>query len=232
MAGIPLPTPGAIPPFEPDTGPTYTQIFNDTIGDLGSDADAFPSLFAQLTALSSAFGVELAADQGIGPIATLGGAPGILDPAPLDGTIGNYVAAGATGDAILQTAGAIQEPLLLTLPITPGDGSTAFRPPIQNTHDFGTVHLGTATQSLFLGKETDTNTGQILGILPKGYVIVAPGIFGETSSETDTLDGTVHIDWTLTMSPAALGTFTAQYEYVNESSRQLVILTLTVNVIP
>lgn len=232
MAGIPLPTPGAIPAFEPDTGPTYTQIFQDTIGALGSDADGFPQMFAQLTALSSAFGVELAADQAIGPVATLGGVPGILDPAPLDGTIGNYIAAGATGDAILATAASIVEPQLLTLPITPGDGSTNFLPPANATHDFGTVKLGSPPVSFQVGSYiSDPFTGDT-GDIPKDFTVQAPP-FTEWLTYTDIHQGTQQrVDFGITMTPLAVGQFTAQFEYVQGGNRQLIILTLTVNVVP
>lgn len=232
MAGIPLPAPFTFAPFVPDAGPTFTEIFNDTMGDLGTDADSFSSLFTQLQSLSNAFGGELAADQAIGPIATLGGIPGILDPAPLDTTIGNYVAASPTGDAILADVGNLSEPQLLTLPITPGDGSTNFLPPGQATHDFGTVKLNSGPVQIQVGAYTETQFTGDVGDSSKGFVVQAPP-FTEWFNYVDRQQGTVtDVTFGITMTPLAVGQFTAQFEYVQGGNRQLIILTLTVNVIP
>jgi hypothetical protein len=231
MASVPFPKPIPAPPFVPDTGPTFTQIFNDTLGNLGTDQDGYAALFAALQNLSNGFGAELAADQAIGPIAVLGGAPGLLDPTPLDTTIGNYVAAGATGDAILADAGSISEPQLLTLPITPGDGSTNFLPPGQKTHDFGSVKLGSPPVSVEYGSYTETQFGGDVGDSSKGFVVNAPP-FTEYFTYRDNAAGTeTYVTFGVTMTPNTLGLFTAQFEYVQGGNRQLIIVTLQVDVV-
>jgi hypothetical protein len=229
---LPLPVPISPLPFTPGTGPTYTQIFEDTMGVAGTKDDGYDSAAAELAGISNAFGAELNSDPLGGSLGAAGIVLGGVNPATLDLHMSNYVATQEYGMGIVAAAAGAVEPQLLTLPLTPGDGSTQFIPPKQLTHDFGTVQLNSPVQGYFVGKETDTPTGQILGILTKGFVIAAPGIFSEASVETDTLQGFVHINWSIQMTPTRVGQWTAQYEYVDESIRQLVILTLTVNVTP
>jgi hypothetical protein len=229
---LPLPTPISVVPFTPGSGPTYTQILHDTLGVAGTADDGYDAKAAELAGISTAFGAELNCDPLGGSLGTASALLGLLDTAPLDGHLNDYVSTREYSMGIVSAAAGVQEPQLLTLPLTPGDGSTQFIAPKQLTKDFGAVKLNSPDQVYFVGQETDTPTGQILGILPKGFVVVAPGIFGEQSVEHDTLQGFVHIQYTLTMTPAMVGQWTAQYEWIDESIRQLVILTLTVDVIP
>lgn len=232
MAGIPLPTLGAIPPFEPDTGPTYTQIFNDTVGTLGSDADGFPQLFAQLTALSSAFGVELAADQGIGPIATLGGVPGILDPAPLDGTIGNYVATIPTGEGIVTDIGGASPPDLNELPMASTFGEGISGVPGQLLHDFGTVKLNSPTQTFRIGQELITST-RVLEMISADQISGDTSVLNEVDDDqTSGPDGTGPIYHNMVMTPVKVGAFEAQVNTIGGTATGIAIWTFRVNVVP
>lgn len=232
MAGLALPKPIPLPTFIPDSsGGTYTSIFNEEAAQLPADADMGAALTA-LSAVSDAFGVELLADQGIGPLSTLFLPGAVLDPVTLDGSIGNYVAAGPTGDTIIQTLGSIQEPQLLTLPLTPGDGSTNFLPVGQTTHDFGTVKLNSAPITLPVGRFTETALSGDVGDSSIGFVIQAAP-FTEYFNYRDNAAGTeTFVDFGIIMTPLAVGDYTAQFEWIQGANRQLIILTLHVTVTP
>lgn len=52
MPGVPLPKPISVAQFVPDPNePTFTQIFTDTMGNLGSPADGFDDAFNDLVAM-------------------------------------------------------------------------------------------------------------------------------------------------------------------------------------
>jgi hypothetical protein len=229
---LPLPKPISPLSLDPGSGPTYTQIFHDTMGVAGTADDGYDLKAAELAGISSAFGVELNSDPLGGSLGTAGTLLGLLDTAPLDGHLADYVGTKEYGMGIVAAASGAQEPQLLTLPLTPGDGSVAFIPPRQQTKDFGTVKLGSAPQAIELGRYEETQALGDVGDHPKSFVIGAPP-FTEYFLYRDSADGsTIHVRFGVTMTPILVGQWTAQYEYVDGSNRQLVILTLAVSVIP
>lgn len=227
-----LPKPITLPQFTDPSGQTYTDILNETLGPAGTPSDGFDSAMQNLIGISGAFGVELNADPLGGHLGAAGAALGGVDPASLDGHMDGYTGTKEYAFGIVAAAGAVIEPQLLTLPLTPGDGSTAFIPPRQVTHDFGTVKLNSAAKGIELGKYVETALGGDVGDYPKGFVIDAP-VFQVWYIYKDNAAGTeTHVRFGITMTPFVAGEFTAQFEYVDGGNRQLVILTLTVNVTP
>lgn len=202
------------------------------MGNLGTDADGFPSLFTQLQALSNSFGVELAADQAIGPIATLGGVPGILDPTPLDTTIGNYVAAMPVGESIVADVSVADPPDLPELPIASSFGVGLSGPPSQLTQDFGTVKVGSPAQMFTIGETQVTNRG-LVGMKTAQQISGDRSIFNVvTDDQTDPFTGLGYIDHNMVMTPVTVGVFTAQVNTVGGTANGFAIWTFTVNVTP
>jgi hypothetical protein len=218
--------------FTPGAGPTYTQIFEETMGAHGTKDDGYDAKAAELAGISAAFGAELASDPLGGSLGTAATLLTIVDPATLDSHLADYVATKEYGMGIVTAAAAQVEPQLLTLPLTPGRPDVSFLPPSQLAHDFGTVKLASAPVTYELGEELVYADGRDTGINPIGFVLNAPGIFSESETDHTYNNGDVRYRWYLTMSPATVGQWTAQYEYINQFNRQLVILTLTVTVIP
>lgn len=227
-----LPKAISLPRFDLPSGPSYTDILHETLGPAGTPSDGFDSAMANLAGISGAFGAELNADP-LG--AHLGAASRLLggvDPANLDLHMSGYVGTKEYALGIVAAAGGVVEPQLLTLPLTPGDGSTAFVPPRQWLHDFGTVKLGSASQRLGIGTEVVSERITYRGILPKGFVVDVPGIFFAAHVDHLSKKGLGTIEWFVGVVPAKIGQWTGQYEFVDLLASQLVILTLTVNVVP
>jgi hypothetical protein len=226
-----LPTPISPLPFTPGSGPTYTQIFEETMGAAGTKDDGYDAAAAELLAVSTAFGAELKSDPLGVSLGSAAGLFGGVDPASLDAHMVGYVGTKEYGLGIVAAVGGVVEPPLLVLPLTPGDGSVNFIPPQLLTHDFGMVKFGSAPQSYSVGGEVDDISGQVYGITVKGFVDAVPGVFDLRTVERDFTSGTVAFDYFIDMTPAIVGQWTAQFEYVVQLDRQLVILTLRANVI-
>jgi hypothetical protein len=227
---LPLPTPISPLPFTPDAGPSYTQIFNDTMGAYDTPGGDMDVWLAQLAGISNAFGVELNSDPLGVSLGTAGIVLGGVNPATLDVHMSNYVASKEYGMGIVAAASGAVEPQLLTLPLTPGDGISPFVPPSQQTKDYGNVKVGSFTQRLEIGQRIVTARKGVSGTRVIGFVIPNVPTFTLLEVETDTNTGNSTITYTILMNPVLVGQFTAQFEYIAPLTGALVILTLTVNV--
>lgn len=148
---------GAIAPLV--TSPTYTDIFNETMGDAATDADGMAVNLDEINALSDAFGGEI--NDVIGSLAAgaVDAAGAGLDLAPLDATIGRYVGTLDVGTGIVADASALAPPQLLEFPINPNFATQGIRPPVLSTIDIGTVVVGGAPYKHLIGSSTPTATG-------------------------------------------------------------------------
>jgi|SRR5579864_197603 len=230
MPGISLPK--LIPPATFTIDPhaqTYTEIFNQVTHN-GLDIIALESAIQNAGGYVDLFGIELDNEAAANSLGLAFGLFSGVDPTNFDSTVAGYVAAGPTGDGILTTLAGINEPQLLTLPLTPGDGSTNFLPVGQTTKDFGTVKKGSPAQVLTIGRYTETALGGDVGDSSIGFVIQAAP-FTEWFTYKDNAAGTqTTVNFGITMNPSFVGDFTAQFEWVQGSNRQLIILTLHVTV--
>lgn len=216
--------------FDPGPpGKTYTQIFHETMGPAATSDDGFDAAMADLAAVSNAFGAEVQSSPLVVDPTAIGGALGAIDPVNLDAHMAGYVGAMDAGNAILEAAGVTVPPQLLQLPITSSYPGLPFLAPSILEHDFGTVQVGSAILSFYIGSQTTRVNLPSFGIQFMGIANGEPGIWGIDAPEHELLNGDTRTMYTLLMIPAYAGDFIAQVNWISNENRW-VILTAKVSV--
>jgi len=229
---VELPQIISVAQFDPGPpGKTYTQIFHETMGPAATSDDGFDAALADLAAVSNAFGAEVNSSPLIVDPTAIGGALGAIDPVNLDAHMAGYVGAMDAGNAILEAAGVTVPPQLLQLPITSSFPGLPFLAPSILEHDFGTVKVGSAIQAFFIGWQITRVNQPDIGIQFMGIANGEPGIWSVVAPEHENLAGDVRTDYSLLMTPATVGDFLAQVNWISDD-RRWVILTAKVSVTP
>lgn len=150
MAGIPLPKPFTVAPFVPDTGaPTFADIFDQTMGNIGTPHDGFDQLLSEMTALTdSAANLFAGDDADMQSIADL--ALGFSDAIEGDFLAGLQPAQDATDRAL-------GEYTALTQPSAPG--TTPVGPPTTTPPQPGASDCVKPPAGADLTVEPDMNVG-------------------------------------------------------------------------
>jgi hypothetical protein len=233
MATIPLPLRISVAQFKPPVGePTYTQIFDATMGDLGTPADGFDKNMADLGAIADALNGEMIAEAAIGSIDTALGVLGAVDLTPLDSHIGNYEAAASTGNQIVADATQAAPPVLTELPISASFNAGVSAPPAQVSIDLGTLKLGSTPLTSVLGKFASDGAKLLAGMIQAQIYTGDPAIFS-VYTEHFAPQGIFHINgqWVFKVTPAKLGKFVAQLNTIGGEATYLEIRTYTVEIV-
>ena len=222
--------PISIAPFAAPQGqPTYTDIFNATLGAVPDPA----SLDVPLIGASSIvlqLGGEI--DSGVldGDIVTLGNIGGAFDPTSLDTNVGNYVAAVPLGAARLNDVGGIAIPALLQLPISAAFNGSLSAPPTQTNVNLGTMPLGGKPLSILLGSYL-TVKGRLVNYITASIADGDPAIFGLVHTSTYNANTNNGSDtFTFVVTPSKPGTFLCQLDLVGGVGAAGTIFTYTVTV--
>lgn len=231
MAAIQLPGVVSVAQFSPPVGePSYTQIFHDTMGDLGTPSDGFDKNMADLAALSDALNVEMVAEAAIDNLGTVLGIVGAVDLTPLDTHIANYEGTADAGNKILADAAGATAPALLELPISASFNGAAQAPPAQISVDLGTLKLNSPTFPSQIGTFTETIKLGKHGMFSVELVNGDTDIFSVGVNETVDRLGNGSGFWFIAVKPSKVGTFVAQVNTIGGVSAFLQIVTYTVKV--
>jgi len=217
---VDLPQIISVAQFDPGPpGPTYTQILHETLGPAATPDDGFDTAMADLAAVSNAFGAEVQSSPLVVDPGAIGGMMAGLDPVNLDAHMAGYVGAMDAGNAILVAAGVTVPPQLLALPITPKYPGLPFLAPIVMEHDFGTVQVGSATLRYFIGSQTTRDNLPNFGINFMGISSGELGIWSIDAPEYENLAGDVRTQYALLMTPAYVGDFIAEVNWISADNR-------------
>jgi hypothetical protein len=230
MPGISLPQPISIAPLAPVSGePTYTDIFNATVG-AAPDPSTLDPLLAE--ALTLALGLEAEVVSGAldGSIFSVTSFAGAVDSTLFDGHMADYVAAMPTGTQALTDLGNQSVPALLQLPISASFNGALGAPPTQQAVNLGTVPLGSNPITIPLGSYV-VRKGQTSTFVSAYVADGNPSIYmveqiNAVSASTDS--GMVTLN--LIVTPQVVGTWVAQLDITGGIGGAASIITYTITV--
>ena len=235
----PVPPPWLVQPLDPAdfdqpgslTDPGFTQLVNDTLGDLGTPADGFDGIITEVFGLVDA--LDAASTEQDAVLDAIVAQHQDIDPSALDNTIQNYVGTFDAGNAVLTSASGATPPFLGVLPLST-DPLAAGIPmaPSLVSFDFGTVKLGSPPLVYDIG--TFEQGGQRpFGVSDINIVANTGMDITVQQSEKDSASGDIQrFHFWLAVTPSAVGTFTAEVTWLNTVQPVQTNLTLTINVVP
>jgi hypothetical protein len=232
MPGIPLPGVVSVAQFVPPVGePSYSKIFNDTMGNLATPADGMDKALADLGAVADALNGEMVAESAIDNLGTAIGILPAVDLTSLDTHIGNYEAAMPDGSQVVADSSNSAPPFLYELPITPNFIPGISAPPVQVSQDLGTMKLGSKPLVLELGgwffDPHRGDLGQLYDVLASGD----PAIYHlSTTYQVDRHNYPISGKNYLNVTPAKVGTFVAQVNLLPGPNGAITLVTYTVTV--
>jgi hypothetical protein len=233
MTPIPRPQPLSLAPFvAPANEPTYTQIFNETMGHFAGPDDGMGKAFADMGALSDALGAELAAEDTADNVGQALSLFAGVDTGNYDSTLTAYAATKDTGLGFLAGMEKASPPLLLELPMSIVFDGGIGAAPEQNTIDFGTVKLGSGPYAFFIGQGQVEPDGTLTGVLNVQFVGPGSDQWQLLDKNFTTHQGFVRDEYSIQFTPLFAGKFTLQINVTWAFPQKLQILTYTVNVIP
>lgn len=219
---------GFIDPTQP-LDPGFQQLVNDIVGNAGGPADGFDQIVQELAGFVDALGPALQATED--DLDVILGMLAAGDTSNLDNSFMDYAGAEPASTGFLDSFAALAPPALGLLPLnTTGYGNPNLTTG-QQTHDFGTVKLGSAPQSFQIARFTVIQ-GEAGPFINLTNPTVNGAIFQSVVDEVDTASGNQRFTYSVQMTPVLVGQFSSQVTYYHQGSNQYTILTLTVNVIP
>jgi len=216
--------------------PGFTQLVSDVLGTAASPMDGFDAAIADASAivdaLDKALGEQDAALDAV--LVTLDA----TNPASLDESMAGYAGTVTDSANIITDAQGLALPPLLELPIAATFGGGVGPPPQQRAVDLGTMKVGAAPKTYYLGFN-DPEPNLTYGVLDIGLARGDPAIFQLLTTTRD-VKRYVHHDifdvtistYNLQVTPAAEGVFVAQVNTVIHAVAADVITTYTVTVVP
>lgn len=241
MAGVPLPKPVSVAQFVPDPNePTFTQIFHDTMGNLGSSADGFDDAFNDLLAMQPPSGGQ---DAVMGPSAVqLSAVRDAVAAGPLRGFSLGFQSAIAAGNDKFNTVARDLGPSNSALPpVNPPTGQPPASPPPACTPPADNpakvlpqMKVGDAPLVMYIDSETNTPGGDPLDI--RGNVLCGDtSIFSAQKVQRRTGYGAngpaTETTLNFVITPAMEGTFTGAYEETEVSTGILTDTWVTVTIV-
>lgn len=220
---------GFIDPAQP-LDPGFTQILQDTVGDVGGPGDGFDGIVSEVFGLIDALDAASAEQDAV--LDAILAQHQDIDTTPFDNTIQNYVGTFDAGNSIVTDSAALSPPDLLELPLSSTFGVGPSAPPHEVNQDFGTVKLSSVPQLFELGVLNyypKTTTGLMLVTLVGGPT----PIFDIVEVDHLSRAGLGTATFFLRMTPAAVGAFVAQVNTISNSGQYgTQIFTFTVTVEP
>lgn len=220
------------------TGPTYTDIFNETLGAAATDADGFPEAVDKVNGLLDAFGSDVADTAAGIDIPGLIAQGSGLDIAPLDTTITNYEGTVPMGRQLVAATQALAPPDLLTFPIDPAFGPGLHAPPAQATVDLGTHRVVDGPFSYELGtwelinERVYRRLGIQFAVLSHGDSLIFRVNQVTTSFQRDPNGTTSDGYYALVITPATPGALIAQVSVAGGAYGTGTIVTFNLTLIP
>lgn len=218
MPGLPLPAQVSVAPFVTDPSePTFTQIWDETMGNLGTPSDGFDSLLGQMIGLTDAIApiadldptdlgalVDVQTELGIDDaglfVSQMASARGAVDSA-----LGIYSSVVTPGANPTPPVGGTPQP-----PASGGGGTAQPCTPASGAIDVGTLHLGDAAVRIEVATEDrfQRPVPSIVVTLEGG----GQGIFSiqQVTNYQTTAGGAQYLSgwtWYLVINPAAVGIF-------------------------
>jgi hypothetical protein len=232
MAGIPLPKAMAISAFVRDTGPSYTQIFNDTMGNLATPSDGFDPALSAIGALGDSLAAELAAETAKDTVGTAIGIYGGIDPTVYDLTLQGYSDLAIVGAGHITALESQTPPPILELPMSITFDGGIGAAPTQSTVDLGTVKLGSAPIDSTLGNWATHPDGTVIGITSAWVGNSTGGKWTVLSTYAENNNGFARGIYYVEFTPNAVGSFQAQVNVLTTVKGTSAITTFKVTVIP
>lgn len=235
----PVPPPWLVQPLDPADfdqpgslpDPGFTQLVKDTLGDAGTPADGFDGIITEVFGLIDALDAASAEQDAVLDALLTQQQP--LDVGPLDTTIQNYMGTFDTGNSILASAAGATPPFLGVLPLSTDPTLAGIPgPPALASFDFGTVKLGSPPLIYDIGKfeqggQRPFGVSMIQIVLNTGMNILV------NEDEKDSASGDIQrFHYWLTVTPSAVGVFTAEVTWLSTEQPVQTNLTLTINVVP
>lgn len=235
MPAIPIPQPISVAPFDPGpAGPTYTDIYNETVGKLSADFDSLDPALSTMLDISAALDAEQVADEGGGDFGSLSTGVTGFDPTSLDSNVAAYVATGATGQAHIDALSGAAPPVLRQLPMDPTFDGGIGAPPTQITINLGPVKVGSAPISIPLGTQTltvqtQTYSGLQAAWLADGNVEFFQIVNSYWQNGSDTIEKD---SYALLCTPSKVGTFFVEVDVTQDAQPRNTIMTVNLTVTP
>jgi hypothetical protein len=228
--------PGDFVPSEQNTNPGFGDLVNDTLDNLGTDQDGFEGV------LSEAAGAVDAWDQALGEqdaaLDSVLLSLNAMSTDELDNSLLGYVGAVGQAQSLVGAGAAMSPPDLGELPLAVVSAGGPGPAPTLVGIDLGTLKLGAPVFLYVIGTRTPTRTGAT-GTTSVRLVTGNRDIFAlvTTSKPVKFADrsGASWVDYVTTyllqVTPAELGTFTADVNAFGYQGGTVSILTFTVTVV-
>jgi hypothetical protein len=233
MPIITMPRLVSVAPFAtPADVPTYTDIYNATVGKTSDHFDGLDAPLQGMAEIAAALDAEQIADAATDDLGAAAGAVAGVDLGSLDGHVSDYVATRDTGLALVSAAASAAPPVLRELPMDPTFDGGIGPAPTQTAINIGPLKLNSAPVSVALGHSHPSNPND-LGIQDVWFADGDAEFFeivtdvretGSSGFETDT--------WSITVTPSRVGTFFAEFNKVQQTDPRNTILTLNLTVVP
>lgn len=196
------------------TSPTYTDIFNSTMGVLGTDADGMPAEIAAIAENAAAFEIDVASgDTDLNDTLTAGGQQDVSTANQLAANLPGVTAA---GDALLGHVDTLLTPISAPAPAPAPAPSGPYTPPsgtqVQTLPAMkagGAVSLLLITEENIAPRQAPTllvglgaGDGSVFGTTITRTLVTFPGA---NNTVTDT-------KYFLTVTPSKIGTFSARVD--------------------
>lgn len=221
---------GFIDPTQP-LDPGFTQILQDTVGDVGGPSDGFDGIVSEVFGLIDALDASSAEQDAV--LDAILAQHQDIDTTPLDSTIENYVGTFPAGDSILTSAAGATPPFLGVLPLSTDPLAAGIpMPPAQVSFDFGTVKLGSPALTYDIGK-FEQGGPRPFGVSDISIVANTGMDITVQEEEKDSASGDIQrFHYWLQVTPSTVGAFSAEVTWLNTSQPVQTNLILTINVVP